>query len=185
MNYRKFVRDSLVEVLAAEDTGFNAQLAALEGYDVTPFSIEWTVGSPNFLISYIDPDAVKMSSIRTYPAAVLYTSTGVNDKLVKGRRFSGQVTAHLDFYLIYRALKEEDALQDSQITEAQSAHDTESIADAVEDAITTVLEASRGSLQTKGPRLMSYRVDRDAVANYGDGPGQRVAVTLTFNLEVS
>ncbi len=184
MNYRKFVRDSFVSVLAAEDTGFNALLLSLQGYDITPFAIDWTVGSANFVQSYIDPDAVRMSAIKTYPAVALYTSAAVNDHLVKGRNFSGQVTAHLDFYLIYRALKSDDAYQDSEITQTQAAHDTESIADAVEDAITTLLEQSKGTLLQMGPRLNSYRIDRDAVVNYGDGPGQRVALTLTFNLEV-
>lgn len=184
-NYKKVVRDTIRTVVAHASTGFNPQLSAIAAtYGVSAFSIDWTLPSNNFAMSYVDEEEIDVSSLVTFPAALLYTSSAVNDKLVKAKKFSGQVDAHLDFFLRYRALTDAETA-DNDITNEQAGADTESIADAVEDAALECLEAGRAAMTAAGIRMVSYRVERSPVRVYGDGPGQRVAIQLKINLEAN
>lgn len=182
-NFRKAVRDAIKGALSDGTSGFNTQLSAIStGYGVTAFAIDWSSDSENFIQSFLTPDKVDVSRLIKFPGLALYTSTGVDDNRgPKGQRWAGQVLAHLDFYLRYRAL--DDAQWDgNQIVDST---DTESIADAVDASVLAAIRAASSTFQIAGMRVAGINSSRDPVQPYGDGYGQRLALTFGINLEVA
>ena len=108
---RKAIRDAMLSALSDSSDGFNVKLAALEvDYGITAFGIEWDESSENFAQAQLDPEnAETFHAFLKFPACMLYTSEAVNlpDEGVKYQTFGGQVLAHVEFLLRYRALKDE------------------------------------------------------------------------------
>jgi len=180
---RKVIRDALVAALADESNGFNAQLSALAtSYGITAFSIDWTSDSQNFAQAQLDPEQMEMFfAFERYPAALVYTSSSINEHRLKYQTFSGQVLAHIDILLRYRSHKDEqhpgNVFSDT--------NDLESIANAVEDTLLSCLDAMKATLRQPGFYWNGdYRMDRDPVQLYGDGHGQRISVALGFERHV-
>ena len=182
-DFRKVVRDTFKAALSAETDGFNAQLAAIASdYDVNPFSIDWATNSENFIQSYIAPEKVDVSGLIKFPGAVLYTSRGVDDnKGPKGTRWGGQILAHFDVYLRFRAL-DDPQWDGNQIPESA---DTESMADAVDVSVVAAVRAASSNFQTAGLILAGINSSREPVQQFGDGYGQRLAFTFGINLGVT
>jgi hypothetical protein len=183
-NYKKRVRDALKAVLSDATVGFNVKLAALEvTYNIQPFSIDFDeTQSLNFLTGFITEDSIEMSDVIQFPALVMYTSRALDDKKMMTTKFSGQVVAHLDFYLRFRALT------DPQHTENtfEQRRDYEALPDAVEDAVKEMLVAGRSIFNpTHGVNQIDYEVNREPIQLAGDGYTQRVAFTLGFEVHVS
>lgn len=124
---RKAVRDAIADVLSDPGNGFNPTFATLApAYGVDPFTINWAPGSRNLFYGYLPPGQVNISSIADYPAFCIYTLSAENRHETKPRTFSGPVVAHVDAYLRFRTGAEQ--------------YDTESVCEAVEDAVITCLE---------------------------------------------
>jgi len=178
-NIYKAIRDAMRTCLADATNGFNVQLAALEdSYGITAFAINWTSSSRNFVQAYLDPEALDVSKVCEFPAVVLYTAEAVNERRVKYQKFSGQVLAHVDFYLRYRLLKDPQIAGNAT---PPGTDDFESIADAVVDAAVETFWDQKATLRAAGALWAGeYRIDRDPVQQFGDGQGQRIAITLGF-----
>ena len=124
---RKTLRDSLISVLGNPSNGFNPTLAAIAAdYGITPFAIDWTTGSKNLFCGFLPAGQIEISEIAEYPAFVVYTSNAENRHTNKPKTFSGPVVAHVDVYV--------------KFTTGAEQHDTESVCEAIEDAIITCIE---------------------------------------------
>jgi hypothetical protein len=168
---RKAVRDAALSELAASVTGFNATLAALAGtYGVTPFTIDWSSTSSNFSQSQVTTEQLELSRMIEYPGCLLYTPTTQNQNLEKFRRFSGVVVLNIDVIVDFR--------------DGAEGRDTESLPDAVEDAITSIFNRPTLSL----PAYVVWNGDiecvREPVRLNGDGYFQRCPHQLTFEVHV-
>lgn len=175
-NYRKTVRDAVRTVLSAESTGINASATS------TGLLVDW-LEKTNILEGYIDPEAAEVEKLIELPGLVIYTSEAVNDHVVKGFKFSGQVLAHAEAYLQYRKIKREEI--EFTRADAWETRDFETPADAMEEALLTAIAAGSATFTAAGVRLVGYRVTRDPVQLYGDGWGQRIALTMQCNLEAN
>lgn len=168
---RKRIRDAAVGALSDVVTGFNARLAALAtDYGITPFVIDFGPTSRNFLQSYLSPDQVDFSNVATYPAMVVYTASSENTNIEKFRLFSGQVELYIDVYLRYR--------------QSLESRDTESIADAVEDALTQILNDPLMPWPATVAYNGGFRSPREPLALLGDGYEQRIPVQLLFEVNI-
>ncbi len=176
MNIRKDIRDAMVEALASPIDGFNARLAAVAGeYGIQPFDFDFGSDSYNFLQAFYGvPEDVELSAIRQWPAMALYTTNATRNGLQKGVGFSGAVQAHVDIYLRYR-------LRDESVTDMET-RDTESIADAVEDALLSVFQRRGLAWPTGCTYNGEINCDRDPVVLYGDGYLQRLPTQLRFEV---
>jgi len=182
-NIYKAIRDAMVSCLADGTTGFNAQLDDIaSAYGITSFAIDWTSDSRNFVQAYLDPEMLDVSRVCEFPAAVLYLAEAVNERREKYRSFSGQVLGHLDFYLRYRLLKDPQTAGNDT---PPSNDDYESAADAVADAAMESFIDGAATLRAAGALWSKeYRIDRDPVQLFGDGHGQRIAITLGFDRHI-
>ena len=100
---------------------------------------------------------------------------------IKYQTFSGQVLAHVDLFLRYRALT------DTQHTGNAwgDTNDFEAIADAAEDALLESIDAQKATLRVAGYYWNGdYRLDRDPVTLHGDGHDQRLAFALGFERQI-
>lgn len=183
-NYRQIVRSKLRAVLVAEFNTVNAAAAA--GYGVPALDINFDYPSENFLMAQVDALGFEASNAAiTPPGLVLYTSSAVDLKRQLNRQFSGEVLGHLDFYLMYRALRDQETAANS-ITDQQASWEPEVLADCVEDSALTVLRSQASTLLfgAANCNLIGYRCDRDPIQVYGDGFFQRVAITCGFSVHV-
>jgi hypothetical protein len=179
MNIRTAIRRATVEMLKDPVRGFNVRMA--EAAAVAPyaalkqFSLDFEPGSTNFIQAYYANDVDAGSGpLSDFPALVLYTSQAQNERREKGYGFSGTVLLHLDFYLEYRIrFGEFDGIED---------FDTESIADAVEDAVLAIFHASTAYWPPGVVYDGSYSSARDPIQLNGDGWIQRVPITLALGV---
>ena len=81
-------------------TGFNAALAiAAPAYGVTPFQINFSKTSPNFLIGRIDPKKLEASSSFTYPFMCLDTIRAEDQARTISAVFGGRITIVFDVWV--------------------------------------------------------------------------------------
>lgn len=125
----KLVRDALKGQLSAEETGFNARLAALwRSYGLPPEDlpvIDWTSESANFLFGRVNPAGIERSSVFAYPLVTIDTLRSQNTNRVKFATFAGPVQAVIDVH---------HSWPDSSVIA-----DFASYVDATEDAIIAAL----------------------------------------------
>lgn len=183
---RKLVRDAMRTALADEDDGFNARLAAIAtDYGITPFEIDWDPDtSENFIESNLNAAAKELSHLQKINVAI-YTSlsTQSRDEVSKmGGGFVVQLTAHLDFTLRFNP--------DFDSTGGVEAFErlTERIADAVDDAVITVLcdrRTSTGAPFWESPFHFKgdFACARDGVEQEEDGYSQRLPFTFIYEVE--
>lgn len=176
LNYRETVRNTLRTILSDSTSGINAASAD------TGLTVDWT-GRGNFLMAYLDPEAAEIEKLIELPGAVLYTSEAVNDHGIKGHKFSGQVIAHLDIYLRYRPVKRPET--EYELADPWESKDMETVSDDMETAVVSALHAGAATFASSGVRMVGFRTVRDPVQLYGDGYGQRVAITIQCNLEAN
>lgn len=181
-NFRKLTRDSLVNLaLADADEGFNAQLAAIaETYGITPFLLDFGAESPNVVYGALDEEGVRISRIFEFPGAVISTVEAVNERRVRGARFSGFVSASIAIYLRMRVIDDFNI----GANQPNFGGDWESLPDAVEDAMHEALHQGRGAMSAAGVNYSEYRSDRDLITETGDGYMQKITFTLGFEVTV-
>lgn len=168
---RKTVRDAMLSVLSASGTGLNARIAALAtSYGITAFSIDWTAGSKSFFFGYLDPESANLSQLEMQGVCcAIYTSDVSNTHDEKPRTFSGQVMAHLVFYIINR-----DGIE---------LNDVESLGDAIEDAVISCFENPTANWPVAVTFTGQYQGSFGPIEFTGDG-WQRV-LPMQFIFEVS
>ena len=173
-NYRKVVRDAARAALADEVAGFFATLQGLSaGYGVSEdvlaqFQIDFNPGSNNFFQGFLSPGDVGFSELAEVPGLVLYTSAARNEGREKSRQFAGAVLLHIDAYLKFHDGVERD--------------DTEAVADAVEDALVSVVNAIHWPAGVSYNR--EYSVDRGSLQLLSDGWWQRVPLTAACGVYI-
>jgi hypothetical protein len=179
MNIRQTIQDTILAGLAATSTGFNARLLALAlDYGITVFGIDFTRGSSdNFLEAYVDGiSAVERSQIKAFPAIVVYSSEAIFTGQEKGRGFSGSVQFHIDAYLRFRFRDDGESGMESS--------NTESLANAVEDALLSVFHQSAFAWPTGVIYNRAFHGGREQVMEYADGYLQRVAIQMLFEVRI-
>lgn len=110
----QMAQEAVWDTLADPQIGFNAGLAdrarELNGtrFAFEPYTIDWTLpGSESFMLAQLDPEMVEVSQwIKVWPAATLYGVESITENSVKFTTFSGTLALGLDFWLMYRGLKE-------------------------------------------------------------------------------
>ncbi len=175
LEHRKRVRDALRFLLSAEATGFNSMLATVAPvYGVAPFEIDFgSVPSASFFQGFLSLESQSLSMLKPHPVALaLYTSDATNDQRIMRSaepRFLGRVVAHLDFY--------------HHVIDGEETYDTESVADAIEDAVLNVI--TPGSVEQYGI-IYDGGVScvREAFQQLGDGYQQRIPITFLFEVHV-
>jgi len=182
-NFRKLTRDSLVNLaLADADTGFNAQLASMAtSYGIIPFTLDFGAESANVVYGSIDDEGVRVSRIFEFPGAVIFTTEAVNERRVRGARFSGFVAAAIAVYLRMRSVEDPNL----GANQPNLNGDWESLPDAVEDAMHEALHQGRGAMSAAGVNFSEYRSDRDLIVETGDGYVQKITFTLGFEVTVA
>lgn len=174
-DYKKKCREALVSCLSDGTTGFNAQLAGLGAeYGIIPFSLEFTSPSKNVVYGYLDDEEIQISQIFEFPGAVIYSTESVNERKIKGYRFSGFVNEFIVMYLRYR--KYDDA--DLMVNQPNFDGNFEKFADAVEHAMNSALEDGRSIMAGLGVNYENYRADRGPIQSLGDGHVQILTFTL-------
>lgn len=181
-NFRKLTRDSLVNLaLADAAAGFNAQLAGVAGtYGITPFTLDFGAESANVVYGALDEQGVQISRIFEFPGAVISTVEAVNERRVRGARFSGFISASIAVYLRMRAIDDPNI----GANQPNFGGDWESLPDAVEDAMHEALHQGRGAMSAAGVNYSEYRSDRDLITETGDGYIQKITFTLGFEVTV-
>lgn len=179
---RKRVRDAMVAILSADETGFNQQLAAtLSAYEVeeqTGLSLVWGSDSRNVFQGQLSSDDESVAQLRGQLTLRLWTSLAQWTGDTKGGKWSGRVTAHLDFLVHF---SQREAQEDSLET-----MDTESVPDAVEDAVIEVF--SRASINWGSDYRIAYAgevsCDRPSANLLDAGWEQLIPITIDFRVDV-
>lgn len=170
---RKLVRDALRTALQHPTSGLNAKVRAVaEDHGIQPFEISWEEGSRQFLQGHFAPEEVDLSGIFEFPGLILYTSQAQSQPdREKFRKFAGDVTAQLDFYVEFRDGREFDS--------------TEEHGECFEEALVEVMSACRSIFEAAGAYWNGdIDVVPDVVRQLTDGWAQRISATLTFEVTV-
>lgn len=171
MKPRKFLRDAIRAIMADATTGFNATLASIAvSYGIAPFVIDWVPPSRSLFQGFLFADQVLIAELIDFPACVLYTSASANQNFEKFRRFSGLITAHLDFYID----------QGSGIEVSQ----TEDVPDAIEDVLIQIFNSPTVNLPSGIAWNGGIQSQRGPIRLVGDGYQQRIPFNLTFEVDV-
>jgi hypothetical protein len=185
---RKLVRDAIRAEMAHETTGFNAIFEALERYDAEDhpngyrnipdaLDIDWS-GSETFCEIALDESTYGLSQLAGPYGVSLSTSLSQTTDGTKFRKFAGDIIANLDFWVRHSAVQADD---DDGSMETD---DTESIGDAIEDA---VIEVMSRAIDWRGTYGVSYSgniaVPRGGIIQLGDGYRQRVPIQFLFRLD--
>ena len=134
-NYRKKTRDALVLALDNATTGFNTQLDAIQAeYGIQAFELDFALGSRNVIYGYLEDDETAVSQITDFPAAVIYTTEGVdeNRKNRNGYFVAGQIAVYIRLRLL------DDV--DNGSNQPDFTTDYEKWPDAIEHAMSTNLD---------------------------------------------
>lgn len=114
MEISKTVRDTIKAQLSDDINGFNVQVLALaDTYGVSPFQIDWSPSSRNFLFGRVSPDIVEATSnikqIQTANGQLAYvlltidTLSARDTGLVMSSTFSGEVQGIIEITLSFDA----------------------------------------------------------------------------------
>jgi hypothetical protein len=165
------VRTAIVTQLRSDPVkGFNPRLATVAaGYGTTPWSIDFSDASQNFLFGRVDPVALDKSSSLTYPLVTLDTQRSLQTNLVKFAVFAGPIYAVID---VHHSWDESEAIADFA-----------SYVDATEDAMVGTLNDQ--TYQTwPGNLLWNGKVstNRGNVTMGGYHWRQTMTFVLEFNL---
>jgi hypothetical protein len=179
---RKLIRDALFTLLSSSGSGgFNAQYAASLGSfpSAEAVAIDWSPGitgnaakdPKQFFWGQVDPAQLDADQILKYPGVAIYTSLADGtrtDKREKARRFSGLITAHIDFLTKHRDGIEKD--------------DIESTYDAIEGATLQCLYnfPSQSNIAWSN----DFKCERPPAELLGNGWRQRIPMVLTFFVSV-
>ena len=180
INPRALVRAAVKAALSDEDTGFNAQFAAIAtSFGVTAYEVDFAAGSRDFLQSYVDPSTVEVSRfLRRELGIAIYTgeaSDGTAPDRSKSSQFDGLVVGHVDVFCRFR-----EGIEESE-------EDTEAYADAVETAVLQAIhDPAVNGLFFGGPVYYNYEFScvRDPIISTEDGYEQRIPMQFVFSVEI-
>ncbi len=172
------IRDTVLGALGDPIAGLNARLAPLCGtYAIAPMSFDFTgPDSQDVTQCYYggEADLVK-SPLTQYPALAVYTSVATNARTEKGRQFSGVVTLHLDFYLMFRFRFDDFS--------GIEGNDTETTKDVLVEAVLRSLPAT-----LPWPTGVAFNgidiIEPSPVQPLSDGWQQRVPIQINFGVNV-
>jgi hypothetical protein len=180
----ELVRHVVMARLVADFATVNTAVAA--AYGVPALAIDFSYPSRNFLHGYLDPASFDSSTAAIdLPGMVFYVSECVDQALVKGCRFSGTVVAHLDTYLVYRALRDE-ATAANTISERLATFDPELLINCAEESLIDTLrsETAASAMGAAGASLVDWRTERDSLDMLGDGVSQRLELVMGFKVHI-
>jgi len=170
------VRQQVVARLSDEESGFNfwlTQACAGEDPSPTPFVVDFSLTSTNFWQSNITAEALDMSSPDQGTLCMVYgggfqNQTGTVQKFAV---FSGTLDVCVDFEIGW--------------PESYDPNDTESLADAVDDAMIQSFNSAAyfGSFSDGVIYNGLIRGDRHPMRPSGEGWRQRLPYRLTFELQ--
>jgi hypothetical protein len=180
----ELVRQAVMARLSADFATVNAAVAA--SYGVPQLAIDFGYPSRNFVHGYLDAAGFDASTAGIdLPGMCFYVSECVHEAAAKDHRFSGTVVAHLDTYLVYRALRDEPTVG-NDIGERLATFDPELLVNGAEESILDSLTdpSARAAMAAAGVSLVRYRTERDVLDGLGDGVSQRLGVVMEFKVHV-
>ena len=137
----KLARTAIINALTNATYGWNAvfpTIATAYHDPVVGIVLDFTSTSGNVFYGQLAGfEDVDLTQINQYQACAVYTTMAANQKQEMPRSFSGPVVAHVDWCLSYRE-------QDSTATGVE-ANDTESPADAIDEAMMQIFCVSLGN----------------------------------------
>ena len=151
-------RAEVERLLAATATGFNATLAvacAAFGCSSQAFSINFTTpGITFFRAPYTFEDLFEKAALDQWPVLLLYTRTATDEHEQFNTHFSGPINLYVDVYLKFAG---------------RAPNDMESLAEAVESTLITILTAN-GAFQgaASPPRAGSMIIERAGPEFFSD-----------------
>lgn len=179
----KLARTAIVNALSHSTLGWNSTyptIAAGYGTPVASFTLDFSSDSGNVfygqLAGFEDIDLTQMDS---YQCVAIYTTMAANARMEKPRTFSGPVIAHVDWALSYREKR-------GTATGAE-ANDTESVMDAVDEAMCEIFLARLGTTIAL-PSGVRYFADltseRTPLVLNEDGFSQIVRYEIPFEVHI-
>lgn len=179
---RRRVRLALVSVLSDGDYGFNAKLAAaLSEYEITEqagLQLQWGADSQTVFNGQLAGDDEDIAQLKGQLTLRIWTSRSQWTGDTKGGKWSGRVTAHLDFLAHFSHRESDD--------DSIETMDTESVPDAIEDAVIEVL--ARESIAWGNDFRVGYvgqpSCDRPPANLLDDGWEQFIPITIEFRVDV-
>ncbi|MEN6533794.1 MAG: hypothetical protein ABFD89_09045 [Bryobacteraceae bacterium] len=179
----KLARTAIINALSNGTYGWNAifaDIAATYTSPVAAFLLNFTSTSGNvFLGQLAGFEDVTLSQLDQHQACAVYTTMAANQKQEMPRSFSGPVMGHVDWSLTYRE-KEGTAT-------GIEANDTESPADAIDEAMGQIFCVSLGSLIAlpSGVRwTKNYASERTPLILNEDGFSQIIRYELLFEVHI-
>lgn len=168
--YRKIVRDAMVGFL---DAGFNPTLEQLAPlYGITPFTIDFTDTSRNFVQAHIEAGDIEQSPLYEFPAACLYTGEASDTGEPRGIPFTGPVIGHLDFFV-----RDRDGADLSRFRFTR-----EDFFDAIEDAAISVLNNPANRWPAGVIFARQTRMPRERMISLADGYATRIPIATAFRV---
>lgn len=177
------VRTAVKTRLADPTTGFNfwlLQFASTAPYNLdSPYQIDFSDASTNFWTSNVTSDQLDESSPDEGTLLMLYTIRAAaqqGDGVQKFTMFSGEVQIGLDIELSWLS--------------SAIPHDTESLADATEDALVKVFNSSAyyGQMSPSGSGIAyngEFEMNRQALRTSGENYRQRLNCLLRFGVHTN
>lgn len=185
MTPSELVRQAVHARLVADFDTVNQVAAA--SYGVPSLDIGFSYPSRNFLFGRLDPvDFDASTAAIELPGMTFYVSECVfNPRGAKSHLFTGEVIAHLDTYLVYRAIRDEQQLSNT-ITERMATFDPELLINCAEESLLHTLRSADAmtSFGNAGCLFTDYKFVREPLDAVGDGISQLLAMTLGFTVHV-
>lgn len=179
----KLARTAILDALSNVTYGWNAifpAIAATYSAPVVSFFLDFASTSGNVFKGQLAGfEDVTLSQLNTHQVCAVYTTMAANQKQEMLRSFSGQVIGHVDWSLTYRA-------EEGTATGVE-ANDTESPADAIDEAMGQIFCVSLGSLIAlpSGVRWnKNYASERTPLILDEDGFSQIVRYELLFEVHI-
>ncbi len=179
----KLARTAITDALSHATHGWNATypaIAATYAAPVASFTLDFSTTSGNvFLGQLAGFEDVTLSQLNQHQACAIYTTMAANQKMEMPRSFSGNVFGHVDWSLTYRA--------EAGTATGVEANDTESPADAIDEAMGEIFCVKLGSLIAlpSGVRWMkNYASERTQLILNDDGFSQIIRYELLFEVHI-
>ena len=181
---RKLVRDGIYALVSNPTSGFNERYAEAKQFypaaeDVV---IDWSPGIPgqavqtiakNFFIGELDENELEQSGLQKFPAVCLFTEEAddtASDRRQKFMKFSGLVTAGLNWYVKHRDGIEQDNVEDT--------------VSCIEDALLEVINGDSSIWPSGVVYNGDYKSGKPHVRLIGNGYVTVLPCQLTFEVHV-
>ena len=179
----KLARTAVVNALSHVTLGWNSTypaIAATYSAPVASFTLDFSSASRNVFFGQLaDFDDIDLTQLDQYQCVAIYTNQAFNAKMEMPRNFSGSVLAHVVWALSYREKR--------GTATGVEANDTESPADAIDEAMSEIFLVRLGSSIALPSGVRYFRdlaSERSEVSLQGDGFNQFIHYEIPFEVHI-